>query len=82
MFKEEKENIPIAMHARELDADSKQPQSSATHHIIVFDQVVTNVRNGYHPHSGTFMAPRSGLYVFTWTFQQWGTSYHVTELLS
>lgn len=26
MFKEEKENIPIAMHARELDADSKQPQ--------------------------------------------------------
>nr|XP_011427276.2 heavy metal-binding protein HIP [Crassostrea gigas] len=55
--------------------------SSAIHHIIVFDKVITNVGNAYHPHSGTFIAPRSGLYVFTWTIRQHGTSYHVTEFL-
>lgn len=35
----------------------------------------------YHPHSGTFIAPRSGLYVFTW-IRQWGQRLHTTELLA
>lgn len=30
---------------------------------------------------GTFIAPRSGLYVFTWTIRLWGHRYHNTELL-
>lgn len=35
----------------------------------------------YHPHSGTFIAQRSGFYVFTWTSRQWGQRLHTTELL-
>lgn len=54
--------------------------ASITHHILIFDNAITNVGNAYHPHSGTFIAPRSGLYVFTWTIRQWGTRYHTTEL--
>lgn len=34
-------------------------------HAIVYDNVVTNVRNGYNRWSGHFAAPRKGLYVFT-----------------
>lgn len=54
--------------------------ASINHHIIIFDNAITNVGNAYHPHSGTFIAPRSGLYVFTWTIRLWGTRYHTTEL--
>lgn len=38
------------------------------HFILHFDTVITNAGNGYHPHSGVFIAPRSGYYVFTWSF--------------
>lgn len=55
--------------------------ASITHHILIFDNAVTNVGNAYHPHTGTFIAPRSGLYVFTWTIRLYGASYHTTELL-
>ena len=54
---------------------------SMHHHILAFDTVITNVGNAYHPHSGTFIAPRTGLYVFTWTIRLWGDSYHTSELL-
>lgn len=55
--------------------------ASVAHRIIAFDKVVTNVGNAYHPHSGTFIAPRSGLYVFTWTIRLYMDYYHTTELL-
>lgn len=69
---------PVAFYAY---LSTHEAASSAIHHIIAFDKVITNVGNAYHPHSGTFIAPRSGLYVFTWTISQWGTSNHVTELV-
>ena len=50
-------------------------------HSLAFDTVITNVGNAYHPQSGTFIAPRTGLYVFTWTIRLWGNSYHTSELL-
>lgn len=69
----------VAFHAY-LSTDV--PAYSAAHYIIVFDKVVTNVGNGYHSHLGTFIAPRSGLYVFTWTIRQWGSQrHHITELV-
>lgn len=40
-----------------------------------------NVGNTYHPHSGTFIASRSDLYVSTWTIRLWGQRYQTTELL-
>lgn len=69
---------PVAFHAY---LSTNVPAYSAVHYIIVFDKVVTNVGNGYHSHLGTFIAPRSGLYVFTWTIRQWGPRYHITELV-
>lgn len=86
LFKERLVNIqsrsvpvePVAFYAY---LSTHEAASSAIHHIIAFDKVITNVGNAYHPHTGTFIAPRSGLYIFTWTIAQWGTSYHVTELV-
>lgn len=72
---------PVERFAFYAYLSTSAPASSATHYIIVFDKVVTNVGNAYHPHSGTFIAPSSGLYVFTWTIRQVGTKYHQTELL-
>lgn len=43
---------------------SSDTPASVAHHIITFDTVIANVGNACHPHSGTFIAPRSGLYVF------------------
>lgn len=74
-------SVPVECVAFYAYLSNHDVASSAIHHIIVFDKAVTNVGNAYHPHSGTFIAPRSGLYVFTWTIRQDGTSHHVTELL-
>ena len=45
------------------------------HQPIVFDNVITNIGNGYHSHVGTFIAPVSGTYVFSVTLlSNWGQS--------
>ena len=60
---------------------STNNDASSTHHILAFDKVITNIGNAYHSHSGTFIAPRSGVYVFIWTVRMYGNSYHTTELV-
>lgn len=60
---------------------SSDTPASIAHYILKFDNVITNVGNAYHPHVGTFIAPRSGLYVFTWTIRMTGHSYQTTELV-
>lgn len=40
----------------------------STEHVLVFDVAKTNIGNAYHPNTGVFMVPESGVYVFTWTF--------------
>ena len=32
--------------------------------ILKFDNVITNMRNAYHPYNGTFVAPVDGVYMF------------------
>ncbi|XP_053400424.1 uncharacterized protein LOC128557260 [Mercenaria mercenaria] len=37
------------------------------HHTVIFDKVYTNIGNAYHAHTGIFIAPCRGLYVFSTT---------------
>ena len=61
---------------------SKIPASEATrNHVMVFDVVKTNAGNGYHPSTGVFIVPESGIYVFSWSFRNSDRHYHSTELM-
>lgn len=53
---------------------SSNEPNVGTHHLLIFDHELLNVRNGYHPHSGVFIAPESGIYVFMWTLRIWEQS--------
>ncbi|XP_062615515.1 multimerin-2-like [Saccostrea cucullata] len=58
------------------------PANVATpHHVLIFDHVRTNIGNGYHPSTGVFIAPETGVYVFMWNFMNGGGSYHSTQLM-
>jgi hypothetical protein len=48
---------------------------------LTFDTVITNAGNGYHHHSGIFIAPLSGTYAFTWSFRIQNDAYISTELI-
>ncbi|KAK3098687.1 hypothetical protein FSP39_022020 [Pinctada imbricata] len=51
-------------------------------HVLVFDVAKTNIGNAYHPHTGVFIVPETGVYVFTWGFYIGGTdNYHSLELV-
>ena len=52
---------------------SKSELHLAEHHTLIFDNVQTNSGNGYNKISGSFIVPRAGIYVFTWTLV-----YHVS----
>ena len=49
--------------------------------VFVFDVVKTNVGSAYHPTTGLFIAPQTGVYVFTWTFRKSGDSANSIKLL-
>ncbi|CAG2210982.1 unnamed protein product [Mytilus edulis] len=48
---------------------SQHEPSPSAHHTLIFDTVVTNENNGYHPFSGIFMVPVNGIYVFTFSIR-------------
>ncbi|KAK3106152.1 hypothetical protein FSP39_013775 [Pinctada imbricata] len=50
------------------------------HHTLIFDHAVTNVGNHYHPNSGVFIAPTSGLYAFSWSIRIRVGEYHDIDL--
>lgn len=69
----------IAFYAY-ISADN--PSTEATlHHVLIFDVVKTNVGNAYHPFSGIFIAPETGVYVFSWGFLNGAGSYHSVQLM-
>ena len=51
------------------------------HHILLFDIIKSNLGQGLHPTMGVFSAPKSGVYVFTWTIRVYDNSYHSIELV-
>jgi hypothetical protein len=50
-------------------------------HVLVFDVVSMNLGNGYHPTTGVYMVPETGVYVFTWSFRNADGGYHSLELV-
>lgn len=60
---------------------SRPVSSPSGLHILIFDTIITNSGNAFHFNTGVFIAPHSGLYVFTWTIRMYGNAHHTTELL-
>ncbi|XP_061186941.1 complement C1q tumor necrosis factor-related protein 3-like [Saccostrea echinata] len=56
--------VPVAFHAKLTKAINKLSQNQ----IIKYDDVITNVGNGYSPSTGIFRAPVDGIYSFSWTY--------------
>lgn len=48
---------------------------------IIFDEVTTNVGNGYNGYSGVFAVPVAGTYVFSWTTQNIDRTHMKSELV-
>ncbi|XP_052710562.1 uncharacterized protein LOC128184951 isoform X2 [Crassostrea angulata] len=61
-----------------MSQDFPNPGAS---HTLVFDTVVTNVGNGYHGTTGIFLAPETGVYVFSWSMRLFNGEYHRAELV-
>ena len=46
---------------------SKDEASIGPHHTLIFDHIETNIGNGYNGHTGAFIAPHNGVYLFFYT---------------
>ncbi|XP_062618119.1 complement C1q-like protein 2 [Saccostrea cucullata] len=66
----------VAFYAR-MSITEKVPSG---HHILVFDNVVTNFGNGYNGVDGIFTAPKDGVYVFIWVIRL-HEAQHSTQLM-
>ena len=71
--------LQVAFYAQK---SSNTPKSeAAADRVIVYDNVKTNAGNGYHPSTGVFIVPESGMYVFTWSFRNGYDEYQSTQLM-
>ncbi|XP_062594894.1 uncharacterized protein LOC134256257 [Saccostrea cucullata] len=52
------------------------------HGTVPFNQVIVNKLNRYNRHSGVFVCPRSGYYVFTWTLMTNHKQWVISELVA
>ncbi|XP_061188178.1 complement C1q-like protein 4 [Saccostrea echinata] len=66
----------VAFYAR-MSVTEKVPSG---HHILVFDNVVTNIGHGYNGVDGIFTAPKDGVYVFIWVIRLYEAQ-HSTQLM-
>lgn len=72
-----KPNQIVAFHAY----ISKHTNEITGDHTLIFDVVKTNEGNSYHPATGVFNVPVTGVYVFTWTIRLSLNSRHSTQLM-
>ena len=49
--------------------------------ILVFETVIVNEGDHYDPYDGVFVAPQTGVYLFSWTVSGNGAEIIVAELL-
>ncbi|XP_063397273.1 complement C1q-like protein 3 [Mytilus trossulus] len=52
-----------------------------TKHTLLFDKVKTNINGGYSPNTGIFRVPVEGVYGFTFSVREDGTSYGSYEII-
>lgn len=55
--------------------------SPSRHHVLVFDDVKTNIGSAFNRISGMFTAPIDGAYVFTWTIFSDKHSYIFSQIV-
>lgn len=55
--------------------------SPSRHHILVFDDVKTNIGSAFNRISGMFTAPIDGTFVFTWTIFSDTLSYIISQIV-
>ncbi|XP_052098105.1 complement C1q-like protein 4 [Mytilus californianus] len=60
---------------------SRDEPEPGGHHLLVYDNVVTNVGNAFNNFTGIFTVPRSGIYSFTWSTRVACHKAHTTELV-
>lgn len=60
---------------------SKSTPSISIQYPLAFDIVKTNNGNGYHASTGVFIAPETGIDVFTWTIREYSNCRHSTQLM-
>ena len=48
---------------------------------VVFEKVILNIGESYNNYDGVFVAPRKGVYLFSWTISINSGNYAVTELV-
>ena len=55
----------VAFHAS-LSSAIDSPHNG---HLMQFDNVLTNIGNGYNHNDGVFTCPQTGTYFITWSFR-------------
>ncbi|XP_061176927.1 uncharacterized protein LOC133185631 [Saccostrea echinata] len=74
--------VPGAVVAFYAYMSTNLPSNVATpHHVLIFDHVRTNIGSGYHPSTGVFIAPETGVYVFISSFRNGDGGIHSTQLM-
>ncbi|CAC5359109.1 unnamed protein product [Mytilus coruscus] len=71
-----KHGIPTVMFFVRLSSATTLNKNS----IVKFDHVITDTGNNFNPGDGIFVAPVSGIYLFSWTTLAYTSKYVDTEL--
>ncbi|CAG2209914.1 unnamed protein product [Mytilus edulis] len=73
----DKSEQPVMFYAKIANRDFTLQTLST----VVFETVILNIGEYYDKYDGIFVAPRKGVYMFSWTVSIQGSKYAVTELV-